>query len=63
MPWTKKFERDRNDNGRFRKVREDAKIGNVAPDLKEKFGYRKDKTVGKLLEEENKTSLNQLRKK
>lgn len=63
MPWKRMFERDRNQDGRFRKVREDAKIGNIAPDLKERFGYRKDKTVGSLLKEEDVPSLTKLRRK
>jgi len=58
-----KFERDRNKDGTLRQTRGDAHIGNVAPDIKKEYGYRRDKSVDKVLEEQRVTSLSQLRKK
>ncbi|MGA3059220.1 MAG: hypothetical protein ABSB71_03260 [Candidatus Bathyarchaeia archaeon] len=46
-----------------RQIREDAHIGNVAPDIQEHFGYRSDKTVEAVLKEQRVTSINQLREK
>ena len=55
--------RTRAKNGRIRQFRRDAKIGNVAPDIKKHFGYRSDKTVGAVLEDNDVTSISALRKK
>lgn len=65
MPYEyeKKFVRDRNINGRWRKTNENAFLSNVAPDLYEKIGCRIDKTVGAVLKEHDVISVSQLRKK
>ena len=55
--------RTRDKNGRIRQFRRDAKIGNVAPDIKKHFGYRSDKTVGSVLKENDVTSISELRRK
>lgn len=59
----KVFERDRKIDGRFRKIRGDALLSNVAPDLWEKIGCRRDKTVDSVLKDYDVTSISQLRKK
>ena len=53
----------RDKDGRIRQFREDAQIGAVAPDIQEHFGYRYDKTVGSVLEENDVTSISELREK
>lgn len=55
--------RSRDKNGRIRQLRNDAQIGNVAPDIKKHFGYRSDKTVGAILKENDVTSISELRRK
>lgn len=55
--------RSRDKNGRIRQLRNDAQIGNVAPDIKKHFGYRSDKTVGAVLKENDVTSISELRRK
>ena len=55
--------RSRDKNGRIRQLRNDAQIGNVAPDIKRHFGYRSDKTVGSVLKENDVTSISKLRRK
>ena len=55
--------RTRSKNGRIRQLRKDAKIANVAPDIKKHFGYRSDKTVGAVLTENDVTSISALRRK
>ena len=55
--------RSRDKDGRIRQFRRDAKIGNVAPDIKEHFGYRHDKTVGAVCDENDVTSISELRRK
>ncbi len=49
--------------GDIRQYREDAEIGNVAPDIQKHFGYRSDKTVKAVLEENHVTSIAKLREK
>jgi hypothetical protein len=49
--------------GEIRQIREDAQIGNVAPDIQKHFGYRADKTVKAVLEENHVTSIAKLREK
>jgi hypothetical protein len=49
--------------GEIRQIREDAQIGNVAPDIQKHFGYRSDKMVKAVLEENHVTSLEKLREK
>jgi hypothetical protein len=49
--------------GDIRQYREDAQIGNVAPDIQKHFGYRSDKTVKAVLEENHVTSIAKLREK
>jgi hypothetical protein len=63
VPFKKVFERDRNENGTIRRFRSDAQIGEVAPDIQKYFGYRYDKTVGAVCEENNVTSISKLREK
>ena len=55
--------RSRDGDGRIRQFRNDAQIGAVAPDIQEHFGYRYDKTVGSVLEENDVTSISELRRK
>jgi hypothetical protein len=55
--------RSRDKDGRIRQFRRDAEIGNVAPDIKEYFGYRSDKTVGAVCDENDVTSISELRRK
>jgi hypothetical protein len=55
--------RSRDSSGRIRRFRNDAQIGSVAPDIKEHFGYRYDKTVGAVLKENDVTSISELRRK
>jgi len=63
MPIKKVFERDRNKDGTIRQFRKDAQIGEVAPDVQKHFGYRYDKTVGAVCDENHATSISQLRKR
>ena len=55
--------RDKNEDGRYRRFRRDAEIGNVAPDIQEHFGYHSNKTVGAVLDENDVTSISELRRK
>ena len=45
------------------KCARDAQIGEVAPDIQKHFGYRFDKTVGAVSDENHVTSISQLREK
>ena len=49
--------------GEIRQIREDAQIGNVAPDIQKHFGYHANKTVGAVLEDNHVTSIAKLREK
>jgi hypothetical protein len=49
--------------GEIKQYREDAQIGNVAPDIQKHFSYRPDKTVKAVLEENHVTSIAKLREK
>jgi len=49
--------------GEIRQYRKDAQIGNIAPDIQKHFGYRSDKTVKAVLEENHVTSIAKLREK
>ena len=50
-------------DGNIRQIREDAQIGNVAPDIQKHFDYHSNKTVESVLKENHCASLNQLREK
>lgn len=63
MPIKRVFERDRLKDGTIRQFRRDAQIGEVAPDIQEHFGYRYDKSVGSVCDENHVTSISQLREK
>lgn len=56
-------ERSRRDDGRIQPYRRDAQIGNVAPDIQRHFGYRSEKTGGAVLDENDVTSISELRRK
>ncbi|MBI4452761.1 hypothetical protein HY637_04995 [Candidatus Woesearchaeota archaeon] len=53
------WERGRTNVGLLRRKRSDAKID---PKIREKLDYNKNKTIGEVLEENNTTSISQLRR-